>query len=222
MIKMNNKNLGILALLAMLVIGVVLISGCAKGPEEKPSETQAPIEQPTTETLGEILGRGAGIASVKYDMVTTAQGMPSMTQKVWLKKNKMRTEMTIEGQTTVNLIDMDAKTMYTYMPAQNLAIKMDFAKEAPESPIESTESIEKYKPVVIGTETIDGKVCSVIEYTVEGVKTKSWIWKEKGFLVRMEVTTSEGKTIIEYKNIEFVDIPNSMFELPAGVQVTEI
>ena len=38
----------------------------------------------------------------------------------------------------------------------------------------------------------------------------------------MEITTSEGKMIMEYKNIEFVDIPDSMFELPAGVQIMEM
>jgi len=34
--------------------------------------------------------------------------------------------------------------------------------------------------------------------------------------------TAEGKTTIEYKNIEFVDIPDSMFELPEGVQITDL
>lgn len=212
------------AMLVLAFAAVVLISGCVQQPAA-PTEV-SPEEKPTpspTETLGEILDRGAGISSVKYDMITTAQGMqgtPPMTQttKVWLKKNKMRTETTMEGQTVINLIDLDAKTMYSYMPAQNVAMRRDFAM-APKPP---TENIEKYNPVVIGTETIDGKTTIVVEYTAEGVKTKSWIWKEKGFPIRTETTTAEGKVTIENRNIEFVDIPDSMFELPAGVQIMQI
>jgi outer membrane lipoprotein-sorting protein len=61
-----------------------------------------------------------------------------------------------------------------------------------------------------------------VEYTVEGTATKMWIWEEYAFPIRVEVTTTEGKTTIEYKNIEFVDIPDSMFELPAGVEIIQM
>ncbi len=132
-----------------------------------------------------------------------------------LKNNKMRMEFTAEGQTTVQLVDWDARLMYMYIPAQNMAMKMDISK-AGASP---TESITEYKPVVIGTETLDGKVCLVVEYMAEGTKTKSWIWKEKGFPIRMETAGPQGTSVMEFKNIEFVDIPDSVFQLPAGVQI---
>lgn len=141
-----------------------------------------------------------------------------MTQRVWLKKNKMRTEFTAEGQTMVYLVDTNAKTMYMYMPAQNMAMKMDFGK----APQPMTKSIEAYKPAVVGTETLDGKICLVFEYTAEGIKTKSWIWKEKGIPIRLEAAAPAGTVVMEYKNVEFVDIPDSMFELPTGVQIVEI
>lgn len=129
-------------------------------------------------------------------------------------------EFTAEGQTMVYLIDSDAKTMYTYIPSQNMAMKMDFS-QAPEAATESLD-LEGYNPVVIGTMTLDGKVCLVVEYTVQEIKTKSWIWKEKGFPIRMEMATPQGTMVMEFKNIEFVDIPDSMFELPAGVQIVQI
>jgi len=124
-------------------------------------------------------------------------------------------EFTAGGMTTVQLIDYDAKTMYMYIPDQNMAMKMDIS-QAVASP---TESIAQYQPVVIGTETLDGKVCLVVEYTAAGTKTKSWIWKEKGFPIRMETAGPQGTMVIELKNIEFVDIPDSMFQLPAGVPI---
>jgi outer membrane lipoprotein-sorting protein len=165
------------------------------------------------------LAQAAAVVSVKYDMVLTAPGEPLTTQKVWLKKGKMRMELTAEGQNMVYLIDSDAKMMYMYIPVQNMAMKMDFSL-APEAATESL-ALEGYNPVAIGTETLDGKVCLVVEYTVQGVKTKSWIWKEKGFPIRMETATPQGTMVMEFKNIEFVDIPDSMFELPAGVQIVQ-
>jgi len=153
-------------------------------------------------------------------MVITSPGMPTMTQKMWVKQNKMRTEMTQQGQTQVILVDIDAQTMYVYMPEQNIAMKVNFA-QAPKSATEEAGAILNYNPTVVGTETIDGKVCLVVEYTVEGTATKAWIWQEYGFPIRVEVTTTAGKTTVEYENIEFVDIPDSMFELPAGVQIIE-
>ncbi len=254
---MKTKKYRVLALLAVLVIGIVLTSGCmeqqkeqeggtqikttnetqgetldgTKAPSETPNKTQTPNEQPATETLSEILGRGTDISSVKYDIIRTSQGMPSMTQKIWLKKKKMRREIIMRGQTMIYLTDIDAKTTYMYMPAENKTIKKDINtifKEATKPNLnnifkETTEPIEgikNCKPVVVGTGTIDGKVCIVCECTIKKVKIKSWIWKDKGFPIQTEMTTAEGnKIIIEYKNIEFANIPDSMFDLPAGVEI---
>jgi outer membrane lipoprotein-sorting protein len=49
-----------------------------------------------------------------------------------------------------------------------------------------------------------------------------WIWEQYGFPIRVEMTTTEGTVIVEYKNIEFTDIPDIMFELPEGVEIMEI
>jgi len=225
-------------LLMSCLVGLSLVvASCAQPPSTTPPPTEpttptTPTE-PTTpappattpepapgETLGEILGRAQGIASVKYDMVITSPGMPAVTQTVKVKGNKMRTEMTMEGQTQIILIDFDARTMYMYMPEESMAMKVTFNPPA-KSAVEEAQSVADYNPTVVGTETIDGKVCLVVEYTAEGATTKAWIWEEHGFPIRVEATTSEGTTIVEYKNIEFVDIPDSEFELPEGVQIIE-
>jgi len=237
--KIDAKILGgAILVVAIVVILVVLAPNLSKKQQEEVSPTQeetteetTPGEETTTEeettpgeetteTLGEILSKAGDIASVKYDLIMTSEGMPSTTQKVWLKKNKMKTETTVEKNTQISIIDMDAKTIYMYLPAQNIATKMDFS-DAPESPIESVENVENYNPVVIGSETIDGKACIVYEVTVEGTKVKYWVWKERGFPIKVEAETSEGKVTTEYKNIEFEDIPDSVFELPKGVQIMD-
>ncbi len=188
-------------------------------PTTPPPTTTLPTTTPG-ETLGEILGRAEGITSVKYDMLVTSPGVETITTKIWIKNNKMRMEMTVEGQLIVTLLDMDAYTMYLYYPDQNMAMKVTY--EPTESAIEEAQSIPDYNPTIIGTETMDGKVCLVVEYTIEGQTVKLWIWKDKGFPIRVEMTTTEGKIVIEYKNIEFIDIPDSMFEVPEGVPITDM
>ncbi len=190
-----------------------------------PATTVAPVVTPTpttpTETLGDILSRTAGVASVKYDVVITPPGKPPITQKIWLKKNKMRMELIVQGQSVVNLTDTVLKTMISYMPSQNTAIRMDFSQASP-SATDSAKSVENYKPTIIGTEILNGKVCLVVEHITKDGSGKMWIWKQYGLPVRSEVTSPEGKTIMEYQNFEFTDIPDSTFDLPAGVQVMSL
>jgi outer membrane lipoprotein-sorting protein len=173
------------------------------------------------DTLGEILGRTDGIVSMKYDWVITAPGGSETTMVVWVKKTKIREEVTQKGQTYIILADMDTKTLYNYIPAQNMAIKMTW-DPTPKSATDEATSILDYNPTVLGTETIDGKVCIVVQYTVREQATKMWLWQDQGLPLRVEATTTQGITIMEYKNIQFIDIPDSMFTLPDGVQITQM
>jgi hypothetical protein len=172
------------------------------------------------DTLSSILAKTGSNGAMTFDMVMTIPSQPVLTEKVQVKNNKMRAEMTVSGQTIISFIDTSAKTMIQYMPAQNIATVMDYSK-APSSPTD-TNSLQSYNPVVTGTETIDGKVCMVIEYTTSQGKTKAWIWKDRGFPIRIEATTSQGLTVIEYKNIVFADIADSVFQLPAGATTMSI
>jgi outer membrane lipoprotein-sorting protein len=204
----KSKNWAIV-IVGLLLIAVIASAGCVdeKAPEEGEETPTGEVTTPTTQTptapsigesLGDIFGKSKGITSVKYDMVTTSPGEPTITQKIWLKGNNMRVEMTAEGETMITIMNGDKQELYMYYPEGNMAMKMDFS-QAPESAIEETSSIEQYNPTVIGTETIDGKLCTVVEYV-----------------------DPEGILRTEMKNIEFGDIPDSMFELPAGVEIMEM
>jgi outer membrane lipoprotein-sorting protein len=152
----------------------------------------------------------------------TEPGQPETTTKVYwqnwgLNMMKYRSELTTDGEETVQLIDYAAQTMYTYYPDENMAYKMDFI-QAPENP---TQDADQIKPTNVGTETIDGKLCDVWQYTTSEGTTKVWVWKEESFPVRQESTTSSGTMITEYKNIVFGTLSNDLFQLPAGVEIME-
>lgn len=223
------KKLGLL-LVIMVAIVSLLVIGCGGGGEEAgttatPKATSTATATPTKtsatgDTLTDLLAKGQNIGSVKYDMVVTAPGQDTMTTKVWLKGQNMKFESDIEGQTSITIVNEDEQVMYMYMPDQNMAYKMSF-NNVPESAVEETEGILDYDYEILGTETVDGKSCLVVQWTVEGMTSKMWVWKDKGFPIKVETTTSEGKTTIEYKNIQFVNISDNEFQLPAGVEIIE-
>ncbi len=189
-----------------------------------PTATPTPMATATQTsggTLSDVLGLASSIPTMKYDMVTTTTGNIVTTATMWVKKSKMRMESTQQGQNVIMLVDGDAKTMYMYMPAQNMAIKMDYS-QSPQSASDSSGSATKYNPVILGSETIDGKVCRVIQFTADGAVTKEWVWEAKGLPVRIQVTTAQGASTTDFKNYDFSDIPDSMFVLPAGVSIQSL
>jgi outer membrane lipoprotein-sorting protein len=149
--------------------------------------------------------------------------METMVTTVWEKQQKTREEMTIQGTTTIIIFDMDAGVYYM-SSGENMWMKMTLdTSMVPEGATENPNDILDYNPQITGTETIDGKSCTVITWEIPGTGTMTeWIWTEKGFPLKMETTTSEGTTIITFTNISFSDIDDSMFELPEGAIVTTI
>ena len=75
---------------------------------------------------------------------------------------------------------------------------------------------------LLGTETIDEKFATVVEYLSTSMGQSSmykvWLWNEKGLPLKAEATIEvEGVNYLtktEYKNFDFKDIPDSLFEVP--------
>lgn len=245
------KNKYWVAGLCLLVLMLCLVSACGGGasstlpgsttaasispssspsPSTNPSPSTAPIQTTTTTSttpsggaggsVSDILGKGANIASVYYEMTITSAGQV-VNAKVWQKQQKMKEEITMEGESTVMIFDMAKRIMYTYMPSQGMAIKMTLNEsQIPQGSTEENNAILDYNPAVIGTEIIDGKSCTVIIWEVSGSETiKEWVWTEKGFPLKWEGNVNGETTTIEYTNIDFSDIPDSTFELPKDVQI---
>lgn len=192
-------------------------------PTTAPVTTTTPVTTQPQDSLEDILGGISGLDSVKYDMVVLPPEGGEFTTHIWIKGSKMRTESSVEGETVVMIMDQDLETMYMYMPQQNMAMKIAFdTSQVEDSVIDETEGITAHNPVTIGTETLDGKVCLVIEYSDGNVSARAWIWKDKGLPVQMIMTTPQGDSTIKYQNYDFGMIDDSLFSVPAGVEVVDM
>jgi outer membrane lipoprotein-sorting protein len=220
----------------VLVSLSLLLTACAAGSTTQASSSTSTTGTTSTHTtaatststetnnsLINILGMGKDINSIKFDITMTVTGQPPITMTVWQKQQKMREDMTMQGITVSILYDIPSNVMYTYLRDQNMATKTALDMNMiPNSPIENASDILDYSPNITGTETIDGKVCKVIEYNEAGISSvKMWLWEEKGLPLKMEVTADGTTTTIEYNNIDLTDIPDSIFEIPEGVIITE-
>jgi hypothetical protein len=241
---MKNKYWAIA--LGVLVLVLVLVSACGGKSTTTATATSTKTATATTTatstatatttatatktatatggSLSNILGLGAGITSVKYDMSMTTPGTGTIQMTVYDKNNKkFREEMTTQGITTIILIDSDAGVMYMYMPDLKTGTKTTLSTSmVPVGINEDPNTILQYNPQITGTETIDGKSCTVMTWTTGTDTMKEWIWTDKGFPVKMEMTTSQGTSTIEYKNIDFSNIPDSKFEVPSDIVITTV
>ena len=228
-----------IVVVGLLLIGVIISAGCiGDEPTEEggaSSATQPTTAETSTDTssgglLSDLLDKAKGSPSATYDLVISGGAIAGTeTMKVWATETKERMDFTIGGMKSITIVDKEAQVMYMYDPDQNTAIRMDFSSADTQGQAQSfTEVMEEYNPTVVGTETIDGKKCTVIEFETvtedATVTQKMWVWKDYGFPIKVEMTSSltPETTVMEMKNIEFGPIDPSVFELPDDVVITDL
>ncbi len=228
------KKLGFILVLALTAVSL-LAAGCGEEEESAPTGTATPAPtaaptvtetpastatptptatttEPLDERLSDLLGLTADIESVRFNVTLETPVGPPVDTTIWIKGNKMRTDATMPGLgETISIIDFDAQTMSTVIGGQTVTVDISMA---PQSPVAAAQVLADYAPTIVDTETIDGKVCTVVEYTLEDGTAKMWLWEEHGFPVKIEATTAEGTVTILYTDIDFSPIDDSIFELP--------
>lgn len=228
----KSKKVGT-GVVVLLLIGVILSAGCVS--ETPTDEGTAPGNHTQTSTsdtasdasLNDLLAKVGSIPAIKYDLVKTlSDGTEYTSSKVWVKGSKTRCELLkdeeIEG---VIFMNSDEQVAYQYNPETEMLMKMDYnlALTMTPKPVEERvktfiESYEEAGLPSIEIETVDGKVCTVLGMKVPGgvAEKKMWIWQDYGLPIREEMTTMSDTTRTDMQNIDFGDIPDSVFELPAG------
>ena len=189
------------------------------------TQSSVPTTTPPVTSLAGLLSMYTKSA-MKYDMVmtTSASGTPmDMAAKVWFKGTMMKAEATASGVQAITYLNLTDKTAIAYVPSQNMATRISLGQVPLSLDQTDLSSLLKYNPDMLGTETLDGKLCTVISYSSdESGTSKMWIWQEKGLPLRIEQNSPEHKMVITFNNYDFSDIPDSEFALPPNVQIIDM
>ena len=161
--------------------------------------------------------------SVSYDQKATTKGMV-ISSTVLLKDGHFRAESIVDGVKAVVIRNQDG--IFQYVPNQGMAMKLSqFDGMFPaELSGDYQEYLTKNQANQIGTETINGYPCEIMEFTDPAVgHTTAWVWTGHGFPVKVVQQGAQGETLIELSNIQLnAPIPDASFQLPPGVQVMEM
>lgn len=223
---MTGKK-GLLALLVVVMLALGMLIGCGGTEEAAAPGDQVEKSTPAASDendLAKLFAKAEKVPGLYYELVMNSPEMDAqMTGKFWIKGEKIRTEFeSPDGAgTMVNI--MNNKEAFMVMESQGIATRLDISQfnEADNTPKDAMKDLAEEDAKLIGKETIDGKKCLIYESKTAEESYKAWIWEEYGVPVKVETTAADGKAVIEFKNIAIKDIPDSMFELPAGVQVMD-
>lgn len=163
--------------------------------------------------------------SASYDQtITGSHG--TMTGKVVLKDEQFRMESAMGGSTSITIRNADG--VFTYLPQEGMAMRLPVL-DASQQPVRGGDNYQEYlrqhDARLVKSETWHGMTCDVYEFTDPELKgtTTAWVWKEKQFPVRMEISGQGGPMVVELSNIELdVATDEAMFRLPPGVEVMDM
>jgi hypothetical protein len=155
------------------------------------------------------------------------------------------------GEETTMILIIKEGYVYYYMPEENMAIR--YPADSEMSPAAAFNAFAGYftgyytiyysdaeilnwweevcaadpycqSVSIVGHETISGEQCTIfVVLYADGTKARVWLATDKGYIMKVETTTAEVTTTIEFTDIDLSPtIPDSMFELPEGVEIMDM
>ena len=142
----------------------------------------------------------------------------TMTMKMdGARATKMRMQEEGPEGIEVMILDFENGVMLSYNTATNEGFKLPIGEQEAE---EAPAPWEDYNPdqKILGSETIDGVDCWIVEITGDEGPGKMWIGKQDGLMRRGE---APGGTAV-FTITEVNSVPDSAFEVPEGIELSDM
>jgi hypothetical protein len=147
------------------------------------------------------------------DFVMQGKGMSQyVTGKIFVKGDKMRQEMVVEGMKQIMIFRPDKAVIWTLMPEGKMYMEMPY--QTGDKRFEKWSSEKESKAKYLGKETVSGLACKKYELVEGGEKVQVWISEKLPFPAKME----HGTGIVQYKNIKWDPVQSDLFEIPSQYQ----
>jgi len=229
-----SKTTQTVAVVTCLVLLTVVLAGCTKaqppaaGPGPMPAagppvpQAAAPAGEAGVEpgTLAEAVAVREGLQS--YEMTIAIPDEKEITQLVKLENGELVGVKVIVAGDEWMLMDKAEGVIYAYSPELETVMKMAMEggeDEGTEMPTIDVDSFDA-DAAIVGSETIDGVDCWVVDTIVkeEGNEAKVWVGKQDGLLRQAE---AEDK-VIKFTYDKINAVPDSEFELPEGIEILDM
>ncbi len=142
----------------------------------------------------------------------------TFTGKVHVSGAKERAEMNMEGMQSVMIIRGDTRTGYMLMPAQRMAMTLDYANAREQSPSGPPADVTITEE---GKETIEGIATRKYKMLMKDGSAGGFVWvSDDGIVMKMDMLQkADGKKsriTMTLRNVKVGPQDASLFEVPAG------
>jgi hypothetical protein len=139
---------------------------------------------------------------------------------MYVKGTKQRMEVDEGGQKAINIMRGDKKVMWMLMPDEKMYMEMPLNTQKQDAASRLNDPDVKMEKKFLADENVDGHPSKKYHVTMtrNGKKEGSGFMWEATDLNNFPVKWQEedGKTTVTWKNIKLGDVPDSVFEIPAG------
>lgn len=163
-----------------------------------------------------LVGSTSFAAEFSADLKIQPKGENPITGKIFVKGNKIRQEVTEEGETQIVIVRPDKKLTWMLTPTEKMYMEMPFQNE--DTSFEEWTAEKEKQAKSLGEETVSGVKATKFEMEEDGDKIYYWVSKKYPFPIKVE----DPEMIMTYENIKEGGVADSVFDLPNGYQKMSI
>lgn len=157
-------------------------------------------------------------ADYMADSVSKTAGQPDSVSKIWYTKDKIRVDVTHQGQSMSVIMDRTEKKMTVLIPKS----KMFQTEALPESEVQNPISTGTWEVAKAGEETVAGMPTTKWNVSGKGADGRGFkgvIWTTKeNIQVKMEGEADEdnkkAKAVSELRNLKIGAVDAKVFDIP--------
>jgi len=151
-------------------------------------------------------------AEFSADFSVKTKGEDEVVGKIFVKGNKIRQEVSEEGEKQIMIVRPDKRVTWMITPEEKMYMEIPY--ESDSQAIEPWSAEREKEAKSLGEESVDGNPSKKFETVEEGEKVTYWISKKLNFPIKIE----DSESVMEYKSIKEGSVPDSQFEVPAGYE----
>ena len=159
------------------------------------------------------------VPTVEYSADRTIESdAGTFTGKVYVAKNRERTETSMGGMQSVTILRRDKQVAWMLMPAQHMYNQMDFAKAQQQSGSAPADQVDIE---AVGSETIEGHATTKYKLLMKDGDAGGFMWiTQDGIPVKMDMLSKSGRKktrmTVTLTNLQIGPQDAQLFELPGG------